>query len=75
MHDRERQAGNDAPAVQQDGAGAAGAQVAALLGAGEIEVLAQDVEQRLARIEVELPGFAVDDQLHTRHLRDLLRRG
>ena len=48
--DGERQAGIDAPAVDQHGAGAALAAVAALLGAGEVEPLAQQVEQRHARI-------------------------
>ena len=50
MADGEREAGIDAPAVDQDGAGAALAAVAALLGAGQVEALAQEVEQRDARI-------------------------
>ena len=51
--DREHQAGVDAAAVEQDGAGAALAVVAALLGAGQIEVLAQGVEQGGAVVDVE----------------------
>ena len=47
VHHGERQAGVDAPAVDQHRAGAALAVVAALLGAGEAEVLAQRVEQRV----------------------------
>jgi hypothetical protein len=51
MHDGERQAGIDAPAVDDDRAGAALAVVAALLGAGQVQVLAQRVEQRGAGVE------------------------
>jgi hypothetical protein len=48
-------------AVKQDGAGAALAVVAALLGARQIEVLAQQIQQRHARIDVfELSVDAVD---------------
>src|SRR5262245_40544167 len=46
VHDGEREAGVDAPPVDQDGAGAALAVVAALLGPGQAEVLAQRVQQR-----------------------------
>ena len=46
LHDRELKAGVHAYAVDQHRAGATLAMVAALLGAGEIEVLAQEVEQR-----------------------------
>ena len=48
--DRERQAGIDPPPVDEHRAGAALAAVAALLGAGQIEPLAQQVEQRDARV-------------------------
>ncbi len=51
VHHRERQARIDAPAVDDHRAGAALAVVAALLGAGEMQMLAQRVEQRGARIE------------------------
>ena len=56
----ERQARIDAPAVDQHRAGAALAAVAALLGAGEIEPLAQQVEQRYPRVlERDVPAVAV----------------
>ena len=50
---RQRQAGVDALAVDQHRAGAAGALVAALLGAGEAEVVAQQVEERGAQVDVD----------------------
>ena len=50
-------------AVEQDRAGAAFAVVAALLGAGQIEVLAQQIQQRHTRIDaIELVVDAVDAQ-------------
>ena len=60
--DRQRQAGIDAPAVDQHGAGAALAAVAALLGAGEVEPLAQQVEQGDARIDLQLVAVSVDGE-------------
>ena len=60
--DRQRQAGEDAPAVDEDGAGAALAVVAALLGAGQAEMLAQRVEQRRADVERQAVLLAVDPQ-------------
>ena len=51
--DRQRQARIDPPAVDQHRAGAALAAVAALLGAGQVQPLAQEIEQRDARV-VEL---------------------
>ena len=57
-----RQAGHDAPAVEMHRAGAALAVVAALLGAGQRELLAQHVEQRGARIEREHVRRAVYGQ-------------
>ena len=53
LHHRERQAGQDATAVDVHGARAALPVIAALLGAGDAGVLAQCVEQRDARFEVE----------------------
>ena len=59
--DGKRQTGIDAPAVDQHRAGAALAAVAALLGSGEIEPLAQQVEQGDARIlKVEFVLATVD---------------
>ena len=55
----------------QDRARAAGALVAALLGAGEIEPFAQQVEQRLPRIDFKLLLSTIDDQSDLRHGRDL----
>jgi hypothetical protein len=53
VHHGQRQAGVDALAVEQHRAGAALAMVAALLGAGQVQVLAQRVEQRGARVQVQ----------------------
>ena len=52
---REQRAGLDAAAVDQDGAGAALARVAADVRAGQEKVLAQEVDQEHARLDV---GFA-----------------
>ena len=60
LHDGEREAGIDAPAVDQHRAGAALAVVAALLGAGEVEMLAQRVEQRRPGRDAQLVIDAVD---------------
>src|SRR6266513_4997240 len=58
----QHQAGKLRCAVDQHGAGAALAQLAAVLGAGEAEVLAQHLEQRLVAGEGQLDGLAVDAQ-------------
>ena len=47
--DREQQAGPDRRAVQQDGAGAAHAVLAADVGAGQLQVVAEEVGQQPAR--------------------------
>ena len=52
--DGEDAAGVDQAAVQDDGAGAAVAVVAAFLGAGEADALAQDFEQAVALVGEEL---------------------
>ena len=52
VHDGERQARVDAPPVDQHGARAALAVIAAFLRAGQVEMLAQQVEQRCAGIEL-----------------------
>ena len=49
----ERQAGQHALAVDMHGAGAALALVAAFLGAGQAETVAQGVEQRDARLDLQ----------------------
>src|SRR5438477_3964687 len=60
VHDREGEAGVVAPAVDEDRAGAAGSLVATFLRAGEVEMFAQRVEERRARVEAELVDAAVD---------------
>ena len=54
VHHGEREARVDPPAVDEHGARAALAVVAALLGAGQVEVLAQRIEQRGAQVELEV---------------------
>ena len=54
VHRGEAEARVDAAAVDVDGAGAALAVVAAFLRAGEVQMLAQAVEQRGARIDPTL---------------------
>ena len=59
---RQREAGQDALAVDQHRAGAARALVAALLRADEAEVLAQGVEQAYPRVDRQVVRDAVDAQ-------------
>ena len=61
-------------AVEMHGAGAAEAAAAAELGADEIEVIAQDPEQRRLRIDVELDGAVVDGQRNDGHASVIRRR-
>ena len=61
--DGQRQAGEHAPAVDPDGAGAARALVAALLGARQVEVLAQRVEQAHAWFHDDRAHLVVDRHL------------
>src|SRR5688572_27620336 len=58
--DGEHGAGVDGLAFEEDGAGAAGAAVADLLGAGEVEVVAQGVEQGDPGLESGLARLAID---------------
>ena len=67
LHDREREARIDPPPVDQNGAGAALAVVAALLGAGEVEMETQRVEQRGPRRDGQLARDPVDMK-RDRHL-------
>jgi hypothetical protein len=60
MHHGEGEAGVHAAAVDMDGAGSALAMVAALLCAGEIEVLAEAVEEGGAGVDLEAMVFPVD---------------
>ena len=60
--DGEREAAIDAPPVEQDGAGSALPVVAAFLGAGESEPLAQRIQQRRAGIDRQLVCRSVHSQ-------------
>ena len=62
----------DPPPVDDHRAGAALAVVAALLGAGQMQVLAQRIEQGGARVELKLLRGAVHGERHLGHRR---RRG
>ena len=64
--DGEGEAGVDAAAVDEDGAGSALAVVAAFLAAGEFEVFAQGVEEGGAGVEGERVRCAVDLEGHGR---------
>jgi hypothetical protein len=67
VHQGKRQAGQYALAVEQDGACAARALIASLLGSGEVEELAQNIKQRLARINVQLSNLAIDRKRYGGH--------
>jgi hypothetical protein len=60
LHRRQHEAGVGAPAVDQHGAGAAGAEVAALLGAAKVQPLAQHVEQGGGRRHRQAMAGAID---------------
>src|SRR5262249_52747861 len=60
LHDRQREARIDAPAVEENGAGAALAVVAALFGPGKVEIEAQRVEQGGPWRDCQLALHAVD---------------
>ena len=60
--DGEHRARLDRPAVDVDGAGAALAGVAADVGAGQVEVLAERLDEEPSRLDVELPGCPIDDE-------------
>ena len=62
----EHHAGKDRLAVEQHGAGAALPELAAVLGPGELEVLAQDLEQRLVDGRQDLAVLAVHPELEER---------
>jgi hypothetical protein len=75
VHGGETQAGVNAHAVHQHRAGAAMAVVAALLGAGEMQVLAQSVEQRDARVEFDPSRLPVHREGDCHRVRLLRARG
>ena len=58
-----------------DGTGAAFATIAALLRAGELQALAQQVEQTDARLDFELMGDAVDLNMDARECLEALPPG
>ncbi len=73
-HHRERQAGVHPPPVDQDGAGAARAERAALLAAGEMEVVAHGVEQGRVRVEAGQAVLGAVDGEHDVELAARLAR-
>ena len=62
--EREREARQHRLAVEHHGAGAAVALVAALLGADEVEIVAERLEQRAPRVDRELDLGSADPQHH-----------
>ena len=56
----EDKAGVHAPPIQMHGAGAALSEIAALLGARQLQVLAQEIEQGSARVDLRFIAFAID---------------
>ena len=62
--DREHRARLDGVAVEVDGAGAAVRRVAADVGAGQPEVVAQSVDEQQAGLDLEVVLDAVDVQAH-----------
>ncbi|GLS19882.1 hypothetical protein GCM10007874_28990 [Labrys miyagiensis] len=61
---RQGEAGIDALAIDQDGAGPAGALIAAFLRAGKSNVVAKKIEQRRANIEIYDVGTPIDGEFH-----------
>ena len=59
---RQHQAGARGAAVEQDGAGAADAVLAAEMRAGEAELVAQEIGERQAHLDLVLVALAVDRQ-------------
>jgi len=64
MHHGKRQAAVDALSIDDHGAGAALALVAAFLRAGHPQTLTQRIEQRYTRIEIESIAPPIDSQHH-----------
>ena len=75
---RQQQAREHRLAIDQHGACAALAQLAAVLGAGELQIFSQHLEQRLVAVGQHIGGFAVDRageaDLHDRDLSFWLDR-
>src|SRR4030088_3019109 len=62
--DRQQQAAQLGPSIDQHRASATFAELASMLGAGQLHVLAQDLEQRLMNGQQELGALAVDVERH-----------
>src|SRR5215213_6522206 len=74
FHHRQCQTCEDPPAIDQYGASAALTLVAALLGAGQVEMIAQCVEKGRPRVEIERMRYTVHGQID-RHVISSMRRG
>src|SRR5262249_43687790 len=68
VHNRQREARIDAPALEENGAGAALAVVAPLFRSGEVEIEAQRIEQRGPWCDCEFALHAVDVKRDRRFL-------
>ena len=68
MREREAEAGINPPAIHQNGARAALAVIATFFRTGEMQMLAQRVEQRHARIEFERVILAVDFEMNVEQM-------
>src|SRR5439155_25098537 len=73
LHDGEREAGIDAPAVHQHRAGAALTMIAPLLGAAQRKMVPQGVEQRGPGHEIERVTDAIDDKMDRNAFGNLMR--
>ena len=60
--DRQHRAALHGLAVDVDGAGAALARVAADVGPGQLEVLAEELDEHPSRLDIPLPWLSVDDE-------------
>src|SRR5262245_31809356 len=69
--DRQRRAGIDGFAVHDHRAGAAGGAVADAFGAGDVQIVAQRVEQRHSRFDAHLFRSAVDVERSEEHTSEL----
>ncbi|MNE58912.1 hypothetical protein D3C80_1539730 [compost metagenome] len=63
-HHCQGQAGVDAPAVTQHRTGSTLTVVAAFLGAGQVQMLTQQVKQRGPRVDLQRPGVAIEGQAY-----------
>lgn len=62
LHHRQREAGVDRSPVEQHGAGAALAMVAAFLGSCQMQPVAQGIQQRRPRCDLKFRFGAVDEK-------------